>query len=217
MKLLLNKSMWVAVAFISVGPVAANAAQCPAAPFDEGKAFVLTTDPTDAACWDYGNDNVSGDNGTQYVTLAPDWDTLEERVGTPGANTDAAENLQLPDNVALIGNLPNLASGAGPAVSNGYLTLTKLTDSSGTWSVSGGIIGDFYLLLKSGSALDPVWAAFKIPAGETSGSWSIIGDRGLGLSHASLYGEVPLPAAAWLLLSGLVGLVGISRRRRSVA
>jgi len=33
-------------------------------------------------------------------------------------------------------------------------------------------------------------------------------------SHVSAYGVVPVPAAAWLFGSGLLGLVGISRRRK---
>lgn len=38
------------------------------------------------------------------------------------------------------------------------------------------------------------------------------GATGLGLSHYTEFGEVPLPAAGWLMLAGLAGL-GFARRR----
>ena len=49
----------------------------------------------------------------------------------------------------------------------------------------------------------------------SSGSWQTA--TGGNLSHISFYnsGIVPVPAAVWLFGSGLLGLVGIARRRRS--
>lgn len=36
-----------------------------------------------------------------------------------------------------------------------------------------------------------------------------------GTSHISAYGVVPVPAAVWLFGSGLIGLIGIARRRKA--
>jgi hypothetical protein len=38
---------------------------------------------------------------------------------------------------------------------------------------------------------------------------------GAGTSHVSAYGVVPVPAAVWLFGSGLLGLVGIARRKKA--
>jgi len=153
-----------------------------------------------AECWDQGNvpPNVSGMNGVTQV----DGTTYAQRIATAG--------LQLPTNVSLLGEFDD-------DVNTGMLKIVG--GSSGTWEIVGGsIIGDFFLLLKSASGPlnNPDWVAFKIAAGTLSGTWSI-SDPSRDLSHASLYGEVPLPAAAWLMISGLLGLFGISRRRRSGA
>lgn len=48
----------------------------------------------------------------------------------------------------------------------------------------------------------------------TSGDWHTPGNK--SLSHITFYnsGVVPVPAAVWLFGSGLLGLVGVARRRR---
>jgi hypothetical protein len=92
----------------------------------------------------------------------------------------------------------------------------SLTDGfSGTFTVDSS--GSLALLFKSGRGQnDPSWWVYSITGlapGEII-SWSI---SGLGtvnaLSHVSAY--VPIPAAVWLMASGLVALLGIGRRRRA--
>ena len=133
-----------------------------------------------------------------------------------------------------------LASGTGNINGNGdalnslgYSTLDKSDDnttgaSQGALSItgSGGLSGTFTILpaaaafgplviaFKSGEGqLDPDWAAFLLPAGVLSGSWSISGQQ--SLSHANLYGggdgevpppptRTPEPMSAVLLGSGLL-------------
>ena len=65
------------------------------------------------------------------------------------------------------------------------------------------------------------WALYALD-GALSGSWSTAGivnggGRQPGVSHVSFYNSaapIPLPAAAWLLLSA-VGALGVMRRRTS--
>lgn len=100
----------------------------------------------------------------------------------------------------------------------------------GTWSYSGTDTID-WLVIKYGTN----FGVYEITAGDTSGVWSIndleayLDDDASGakikkdgsinfssISHATAYSSmtvVPLPAAGWLFLSGLVGLFTISRRK----
>jgi hypothetical protein len=73
-----------------------------------------------------------------------------------------------------------------------------------------------YLLVKDGNH-SPAWYLFNID------SWNGMDDINLegfwpaqgAISHVSIYGgEVPAPAAMWLFGSGLLGLLGISRRKK---
>jgi len=98
------------------------------------------------------------------------------------------------------------------------LTVTGLDGTSGTFSFTAPGYTSFIVALKSGEGqLNPHWAAFLLPAGVTSGSWTISSQ---GLSHVNLYGiaaEIPVPAALPLFASALVGggLLSWRRRRKS--
>jgi hypothetical protein len=122
-------------------------------------------------------------------------------------------------------------NGSGDAINAlGYTTLDKSDDNttgslegalvitgggglSGTFTISpaAAAFGPLVIAFKSGEGqLDPDWAAFLLPAGVLSGSWSISGQQ--ALSHANLYGgddsppptQTPEPMSAVLLGSGLL-------------
>jgi hypothetical protein len=113
------------------------------------------------------------------------------------------------------------------------VTLTAKSDGSGadffnyiTGNGTSGLTGSFttdgtsqYLLFKTGGGENtPAWFVFKIigATAATVYSWTISGDApNNGLSHISAF--VPIPAAAWLMGSGLIALFGIGRRRRATA
>ena len=119
---------------------------------------------------------------------------------------------------------------AGPE-SSGGLTITgtmfkPVPDSTeaivGTWDWTGAGSLD-YLTFKFDSWL----AVYQITDGMTSGVWSTqdfcdgtVSDlacnangQPFALSHSAAYGVVPVPAAVWLFASGLLGLVGVARKR----
>jgi len=109
----------------------------------------------------------------------------------------------------------------------GYITLDKsdntttgvlegsLTIGAGTFSINAPGFMSLVLALKSGEGqLDPDWAAFLLPPGVFSGTWTISSQ---GFSHANLYGlraETPLPGAIWLMGSVLASWFGMRFWRR---
>lgn len=90
----------------------------------------------------------------------------------------------------------------------GHMGCTGLTFTNGVanfaWS---GTYGDSYSL----------WYTATVPDGDASGFGNVqyivrlVGTVEMGVS------EVPVPAAAWLLGSGLLGLVGVARRKAAKA
>jgi hypothetical protein len=111
--------------------------------------------------------------------------------------------------------------------SNGSTTVAALgaPSLSGSWNngaVSGiavGSAGAFYNVLANLSATT---TESGIPKGATAtttyaGFWFLSSAGQLTYNIASASAPVPLPAAVWLLGSGLMGLIGVGRRRRAAA
>ena len=106
----------------------------------------------------------------------------------------------------------------------GTLDVTSFDNFSGTWELTGNVEPLFFVVKYDGG-----YDAYTYMGGDTSpfiDSWddSNRGDFGAdcgelncnaATSHLSVYGVVPVPAAVWLFGSGLLGLVGIARRKRS--
>jgi PEP-CTERM motif len=128
-------------------------------------------------------------------------------------------------------------NGNGDAINSlGYTLLDKSDDSisgltpfnwlsiTGSGTTGGGFsftappgYTSFVIAFKSGEGqLDPDWAAFLLPAGILSGSWSISGQQ--SLSHANLYGlrgssfQVPEPSTLVLFGIAFAGLA-LARHR----
>ncbi len=106
--------------------------------------------------------------------------------------------------------------------SSGALTLSDTSgdagDSrSGTWSIDLSQTGSYDTFVV-GLKPDGGFVYYNV-GDETSGTYGSLTDEddlSHGLSHANLYGmvsEVPVPAAAWLFGSALIGLAGLTRKR----
>jgi len=111
----------------------------------------------------------------------------------------------------------------------GTLTVDPpFTDTTGTWQLAGAIEPlffvtkydsgyDIYTYMNGGSSpfgdswvdtfRGTIGAACRADGGDVNCNAST--------SHLSVYGVVPVPAAVWLFGSGLLGLVGVARKRRS--
>ena len=93
----------------------------------------------------------------------------------------------------------------------GTLTITNFTDTSGTWTLTGGSVAPLFFVDKYDSFYDLyTYSGTGLPYSDT---WSHA-DK-FATSHISVYGVVPIPAAVWLFGSGLLGLIGIARRKKS--
>jgi hypothetical protein len=121
--------------------------------------------------------------------------------------------------------------------SYGLVLIDKSTDTSGTMDGALTIaesstvgIGDFSigatpgytsltLVVKDGNLNGLQWGAFSLSALALSGDWSLQDKDGKfkGLSGGELWGSisaVPVPAAAWLFGTALIGFIGFSRRTK---
>ncbi len=80
-------------------------------------------------------------------------------------------------------------------------------------------VGLFYFARTAGTSANAI-AATKVQYGNSTGFATVTleadGDFVYNLAGAPV-SEVPIPAAAWLLGSGLFGLVGMARRRKAAA
>lgn len=153
----------------------------------------------------------SGSERVFTLISTPDSSCLAYGAGNLNGNSDAINAL----GYVTLDKSDDLTTGALPQ----SLTFTPPTSGlGGTFSIAAAGYTSFVVALKSGEGqLDPDWAAFLLPAGVLSGSWTISGKQ--ELSHAVLYGiaaTVPLPAALPLLAGGigLLGALGWRRRRK---
>lgn len=177
------------------------------------QTFTLTTTPT-AACFAtaaLGANNISGN--ALGANPDPLFAFYLSAFGAPALLIDKNDDAISGTNTAAL------------TVANSTLT--------GAWSFAaliapaGKIYTDLILAFKTGGNKDKisVWAAFLLPDGVQSGTWSTTGKN--GLSHVNLYGRlidappppppspVPLPATAWLMFAGIGALSGMRRRKQS--
>lgn len=103
---------------------------------------------------------------------------------------------------------------------NGGIGLTGGTpgDLSGDFSFNASVwdsYQDVIIVLKDGGSItdpDTKWSAYLLMDAVSSGSWIYDGTK--ELSYLAVYANpVPVPAAVWLFASGLLGLVGVARKR----
>jgi hypothetical protein len=113
-------------------------------------------------------------------------------------------------------------SDSGPLSRSYSTTFSPPTDPSGATITygAGSFVGPTaFLLVKDGNQT-PAWYLFNLTSlvgwdGKETLELSNFWPQQGSISHVALYGTpVPIPTAAWLLGTGLIGLVAIRRRTR---
>jgi len=105
-----------------------------------------------------------------------------------------------------------------PANKDGGLSVTYNNNhTAGTWSASPGFIVQF-ITIKAGNQFvvyDVNSPTYKSQFGANEWSTAALGNK--GVSHISFWGKmgapVPAPSAVWLLGTGLIGLIGVRRKK----
>lgn len=116
----------------------------------------------------------------------------------------------------------DLASWTQDEFGLGTLTITTFDNTSGTWELTGNIVPLFFITKYNGGY--DVYSYMGPGTSPFSDSWDASSRGTIGatcselncnanVSHLSVHGVVPIPAAVWLFGSGLLGLVGVARRR----
>jgi len=109
---------------------------------------------------------------------------------------------------------------------NLQITADNGVDARSTGEFSFNAVDPFLIVLGDGGGTEYHWYYFTGITGAVTGEWDTSGifpgpnGGGKDLSNITVYENdesfppVPVPAAVWLFGSGLIGLVGIARRRR---
>ncbi|MFN0317292.1 MAG: VPLPA-CTERM sorting domain-containing protein [Burkholderiales bacterium] len=145
---------------------------------------------------------------------------------TRGQNSQAAVNM---DNyLQRVNNACGLATGTdtGSCASTNAGDAWNINNTAATWgnvlglpagfSTAGGIGQSLFMMFASGTGSTTSAVQNQLSFGAAPKQWTLAanGDLVWGAADVS---AVPVPAAVWLLGSGLVGLVGVARRREKKA
>jgi hypothetical protein len=206
-----------------------------------GTAQFNGTGPAYNLIWD-DNNNGNSVVWLDYTHLSANWTNQKAwaaglngalTYNTPGYTVDfGANSWRLPSTVdgPFVNGYTGTTTG-GYNITNsemGHLFYTEL-GNLGTYNTSGvsqsgyGLIktGDFDYLVNSGYwsgtgyATNPTYAWYFSMFNGYQGGGNKSGSGGYGLAvRSGQVSTVPVPGAFWLLSSGLIGLAGLSRKRR---
>ena len=188
--------------------------------------FTVGADGNTLAITSYSQDTFTGTAGGNFAIFANDLTGMSGFISDAGdVSLDVTGRLGLAQFfAATIGtqpwNVDNAASiaGQGDAVTGLYEPLTS--GASANWTP--GTPGTPSVSL-TGSALtgpDGAWTGSLVSAGNVGAAWQLFD----GTPYTEKYNitvngtvapPIPVPAAVWLFGSGLLGLVGVARRKKS--
>ena len=198
----------------SLNALGATVVSCPGGPAADAdsRQFFVTPNSDGAGkpvCYLWGDGNGAAGNASDAVLAADSTYLFLDKANGNGT----ADTSGLLDGALIVSGQGTASSAPAPYGS-----------VSGTFYVNAAMLagfGQFIIAFTTGQppAITPDFAAYKFfniteCTQANPCDWSTIPSQAGGLSHATLYGVVPIPAAAWLLGSGLLGLFAVGRRRK---
>ena len=197
----------------SLNATGATAVPCPGSPAatETNRQFFVTPNSDGAGapvCYLYGDTNGAAGNDSDVILAANPSYKFLDKTGETGGLADGA--------LFAVQDSSSKTPAPGEVAGRFWVDATKLVGFQ-----------NFIIAFTTGQppGITPDYASFKFfNVSECTAAdpcdWLTRPDNAGSLSHATLYGTqrvpdpVPIPAAAWLLGSGLLGLFALGRRRR---
>jgi hypothetical protein len=167
------------------------------------QANLVIANPVVGQGYQYDGNDCAGVTGSPFENCSINGSPIIAKLGTSVAGGVGTVTPQL--------NTSVWSSLTGAEFSVVYSAITGLWTWTYTPTAPDPLVK--WVVYKQGNG----FTAFYLP-GATTGTIKNNAGPGLGLSHISLYdtaNPVPIPAAAWLLGSGLLGLFAVGRRRKA--
>jgi len=185
----------------------------------DGNTLIITSYSQDTYTGTAGGDFALQANGgslagfSGFISDSGDVTLVLDRQGYPNFFTYLDGSVWNVDNSATI-------SGQGDSVSGSLDALTSGTDSAWTPGAPGTPVNTV-----SGSALVAagagMWTGTIVNSGNVGAAWGAFDGTpytekfNITVNGVAAVSAVPVPAAVWLFGSGLLGLVGVARRKRA--
>jgi hypothetical protein len=158
---------------------------------------------------------------TNYTVVSGATATQTGIAGTSGASVASSSSPAATTFSALgtviLGIQTELAAWGSLTASGTFFDSTGTTTAAASNTYSGSFISGGSIVSGAvGSAMDfysILGASHKATTTAYNGFWFLSSSGQLSYNIASAAAPVPLPAAVWLLGSGLLGLIGVGRRR----
>lgn len=190
-----------------------------------GSAFAGVNQATDPLSWNVvGGDTLITPASSYRVTGAVQimstsnqntpWTMFTSAINTMDTNLNGFMTALNSTGCGTANSCVDTSPGTAPFGSTGSFNVSLGT---GTWTNTAGIGNSLYAFYLTGSGGGPSTPAIETlyQNSQNTASWTLNTDGTLTYSLAPAVSAVPVPAAVWLFGSGLLGLVGIARRKRA--
>lgn len=163
-----------------------------------GQRYLSTTNATLTTVKTERNSNL-----TTGMSLVNDYVNASNAFGTHGGVSGS---------IAINGSNTAVAADGFAYFENGFMNNWRANTPFDSTALVGNSLGFFSMQASSTSGLSKI-SATQFGNVNGNATWTLASNGTLTYSSPAPAAVVPVPAAAWLLGSGLVGMVGVARRK----